>query len=144
MRRRASSTRCDDEELARSLRGATNLAASEVYLDRVEEAGAHVERALAVAGATGQGQFLPLLFWVGMIRSARGRLADAAELLDTAVEIARLSGHVAGSGVVPAGALADRDVRGRRPDGARRRARERGGAAQASTRACPPCGPARR
>ncbi|MET0486505.1 MAG: LuxR C-terminal-related transcriptional regulator, partial [Candidatus Rokuibacteriota bacterium] len=85
-----------DDELARSRLAVNNLATAEVYLDRLHEAEAHAERALAVAYATGQEQFLPILFWTGFIRTARGRLAEAAEILDTAVEIARVSNHAQG------------------------------------------------
>ena len=85
-----------DEEVSRSRRATNNLAPAELYLGRYEQAEAHAERALAVAQATGQGQFLPTIFWTGVIRTARGRLPEAAELLDTAVEIARLSGHAQG------------------------------------------------
>ena len=51
-----------------------------------------------VAVATGQGHFVPILFWTGMIRRGTGRLAEALELQDTAVEVARLSGHAQGLG----------------------------------------------
>jgi DNA-binding CsgD family transcriptional regulator len=86
-----------DEELASCLDFAVDtLAASELYLDRYDAAGTHIERSLGIARATGQGQVLPILFWTGVIRTALGRLADAAEVLDTAVEIARLSGHTEG------------------------------------------------
>ena len=82
-----------DDELARSRRSTNNLAPAELALGRYEAAARHAERALAVARATGQGQFLPTLFWAGVIRTECGRLAEAAELLDTAVEIARLAAH---------------------------------------------------
>jgi ATP/maltotriose-dependent transcriptional regulator MalT len=82
-----------DDELARSRRSSNNLAPAELYSDRYEAAAKHAERALAVARATGQGQFLPTLFWAGVIRTGCGRLAEAADLLDTAVEIARLAAH---------------------------------------------------
>jgi ATP/maltotriose-dependent transcriptional regulator MalT len=83
-----------DEELAPYLeRAAISLAAAELYLDRYEEAGRHAEHVVAVAQATGRSHQVPLLFWVGAIRLARGRLAEATEVLDTAVEIARLSGN---------------------------------------------------
>jgi DNA-binding CsgD family transcriptional regulator len=85
-----------DDELARSRRGANNLAVPELYIDRYEAATRHSERALSVARATGQGQFLPTLFWTGVVRTACGRLREAAELLDTAVEIARLANHAQG------------------------------------------------
>jgi DNA-binding NarL/FixJ family response regulator len=86
-----------DDSLASCLDFAVDtLAAADLYLDRFEDAGVRAGRALAIARATGQGQVLPILFWSGLIRTMRGRLADAAEVLDTAVEIARLTGHAEG------------------------------------------------
>ena len=85
----------DDDELALRLDAAANLAGAELYLDRYEEAGAHAERAIAVGRATGQSEFIPLPYSIlGHVRLLRGRLAEAAELLDDAVEGARLSGNV--------------------------------------------------
>jgi DNA-binding CsgD family transcriptional regulator len=86
-----------DEQLAPCIDRALDcLAATSMYLDRHDEAAAHSERALAIAYATGQGQVLPVLFWAGCVRTRLGRLDEAAGLLDTAVEIARLSGHAEG------------------------------------------------
>jgi DNA-binding NarL/FixJ family response regulator/RecA/RadA recombinase len=86
-----------DEELAPYIDHALDcLAATSMYLDRHDEAGIHSERALQIAYATGQGQVLPVLFWTGCIRTRLGRLAEAADVLDAAVEIARLSGHAEG------------------------------------------------
>jgi hypothetical protein len=82
-----------DDELARSRRSANNIAPAELYFDRYGAAARHAERALTVARATGQGQFLPTLFWAGVVRTGCGRLPEAAEVLDTAVEIARLAAH---------------------------------------------------
>jgi DNA-binding CsgD family transcriptional regulator/tetratricopeptide (TPR) repeat protein len=85
-----------DDETARARRAMNNLAPAELYIGRYEQAGAHAERALSVAHATGQGQFLPPLFWTGVTRTALGRLAEATDVLDEAVEIARVSGHAQG------------------------------------------------
>jgi DNA-binding CsgD family transcriptional regulator len=85
-----------DDEIARTRRAINNLAPAELYIGRYEQASAHSERAFAVAHATGQGQFLPTLFWTGVTRIALGRLAAAIEVLDAAVEIARVSGHAQG------------------------------------------------
>jgi DNA-binding NarL/FixJ family response regulator len=83
-----------DEELARRLDAAVNLAGSEIYLDRFIDAGAHAERAVAVGRATGQGQLFPGVFaTLGVAWCAVGRLGEAAELLDAAIEAARLSGN---------------------------------------------------
>jgi ATP/maltotriose-dependent transcriptional regulator MalT len=87
-----------DDELARSRRATNNLACAEFFADRYEDARRHSERALAVAVATGQENFVPILFWTGMIRRGTGRLAEALELQDTAVEVARLTGHAQGLG----------------------------------------------
>ena len=88
-----------DDELARCLDLAGDtLAAAELYLDRFEDAGRHGERTLAVARATGQGQLVPVLFWAGTIRCELGRLQEAADVLEEAVEVARLSDHAEGVG----------------------------------------------
>ncbi len=81
-----------DGELAPWLRyTAAFLAAAELGLDRLDDAAAHAERALAIAHATGREQDTPLLFWSGVIRAARGRLPEAVEVLETGIEIARLA-----------------------------------------------------
>jgi ATP/maltotriose-dependent transcriptional regulator MalT len=86
-----------DDELALCLDFAVDtLAASDLYLDRFEEAAALSARALDVARATGQGQVVQILFWSGTIRTLCGRLDGAADVLDTAIEITRLSGHAEG------------------------------------------------
>jgi ATP/maltotriose-dependent transcriptional regulator MalT len=85
----------DDSELALRLDAAANLAGAELYLDRYAEAAAHAERALSVARATGQSEYIPLPYSIlGQVKLLRGQLAEAAELLDDAVEGARLSGNV--------------------------------------------------
>jgi DNA-binding NarL/FixJ family response regulator len=87
-----------DEELSRCRRATNNLACAEFFSDRYPDARRHSERAYEVAVATGQGHFVPILFWTGMIRRGTGRLAQALELQDTAVEVARLIGHAQGLG----------------------------------------------
>jgi DNA-binding NarL/FixJ family response regulator len=83
-----------DEQLSERLDAAVNLAGSEIYLDRFLEASAHAERAVTVGRATGQGQLFPGIFaTLGVAWCAVGRLAEAAELLDAAIEAARLSGN---------------------------------------------------
>jgi DNA-binding NarL/FixJ family response regulator len=85
----------DDAELALRLDAAANLAGAELYLDRYEEAAAHADRALSVARKTGQSEYIPLPYSIlGQVKLLRGQLAEAAELLDNAVEGARLSGNV--------------------------------------------------
>jgi len=83
-----------DQDLALRLDGAVNLAAAELDLERFAEAGAHAERAMAVAQATGQNDIVPILVYcVAWVRRRRGELASSGELLDGAVEGARLSGN---------------------------------------------------
>jgi DNA-binding NarL/FixJ family response regulator/tetratricopeptide (TPR) repeat protein len=84
-----------DDELALRLDAAVNLAAAEIDLERLAEAGAHAERAMALARATGQSDVVPVLVLaLGWVRRLRGQLAEASELFDGAVEGARLSGNV--------------------------------------------------
>jgi len=85
-----------EEMLARSRRAINNLSCAELYFERYADAERHSERALAAAAATGQGQFVPMLFWGSIIRTARGRLEEALALQDVAIEVARLSGHAQG------------------------------------------------
>ncbi len=83
-----------DDELARHLEAAAWPAGVELYLDRYAEGEAHANRALAVARATGQGEpFLLLAATLGGLLRQRGKLAEAAELLDRGIEAARLLGN---------------------------------------------------
>jgi ATP/maltotriose-dependent transcriptional regulator MalT len=83
-----------DEELAGHIEAAAWLAGVELYLDRYVEGEAHANRALAVARATGQGDLLLLLTaTLGGLLRQRGKLPEAAELLDGGIEAARLLGN---------------------------------------------------
>jgi ATP/maltotriose-dependent transcriptional regulator MalT len=83
-----------DEELSRRLDAAAWLAAAELYLDRYPDADAHASRALTLARASGQGElFLVLYQLLGRTWYVRGKLAEATELLDGAIEASRLSGN---------------------------------------------------
>jgi DNA-binding NarL/FixJ family response regulator len=83
-----------DEQLSRRIDAAVWLAAAELYLDRYAEADAHAVRALALARNSGQeGLFLVLYQILGRAWYVRGKLADAVELLDGAIEAARLLGN---------------------------------------------------
>ena len=129
-----------DDELARHLDFAGNaLAGAEMLLDRYERGSAHAERGLAVAEATGQGQALPVLFWTGTVRTMAGRLRDAAELLDTAIEIARVAGHEQGMlwNLFARAFVAPRRGRQRRPR-SRPRARRAGWCRPSSAASRPP------
>jgi ATP/maltotriose-dependent transcriptional regulator MalT len=80
-----------DDELAEHVEAPTRLAGTELYLDRYAEGDVHATRALALARATGQGELLLVLVQtLGGLRRMRGKLAESAELLDGALEAARL------------------------------------------------------
>ena len=80
----------DDDLLARP-DALSYLCSAATFLDRFDEACAHAERALRLARATGQlhPTLVPAL---GAAHLMRGRLAQAAEVLDDGVEAGRLSG----------------------------------------------------
>jgi ATP/maltotriose-dependent transcriptional regulator MalT len=83
-----------DSELSRRLDAAAWLAAAELYLDRYAEADTHASRALALARATGQGELFLVLYQIlGRAWYVRGKLDQATELLDGAIEAARLLGQ---------------------------------------------------
>jgi DNA-binding CsgD family transcriptional regulator len=83
-----------DSELSRRLDAAAWLAAAELYLDRYAEADAHATRALALARATGQEELFLVLYQIlGRAWYVRGKLDQATELLDGAIEAARLLGQ---------------------------------------------------
>ena len=83
-----------DEELGLRLDALANLATAELYLHRYAAAGAHAQRGLAIAQATGQGEISPVLVPVlSNVLHVTGRVAESAALLDGAVEAARLSGN---------------------------------------------------
>ncbi|HEU5009474.1 MAG TPA: AAA family ATPase [Gaiellaceae bacterium] len=82
-----------DDELGVRPDTAGWLAIAEVYLDLYAEADTHAARALALARARGRGDPLHRLYPVlPRIWYVRGKLADAAGLLDGAIEGARLLG----------------------------------------------------
>jgi DNA-binding CsgD family transcriptional regulator len=82
-----------DDELSLRPDAAGWLAIAEVYLDLYAEADAHASRALGLARATGQGDPLHRLYPVlPRVWYVRGKLAQAAELLDGAIEAGRLLG----------------------------------------------------
>jgi DNA-binding NarL/FixJ family response regulator len=82
-----------DDELSRRPDAASWLAAAELYLDLYAEAEAHASRAAGLARATGRGDPLFRLYPIlPRIWYMRGKLAEAAELLDGAIEAGRLLG----------------------------------------------------
>jgi DNA-binding NarL/FixJ family response regulator len=84
-----------DEELARRPAAAANLAAADLFADRYDAALASTERVLAVERATGHTSptvsTARALAWI-----MQGRLAAAADLLDSAIERIRVDGVAQG------------------------------------------------
>jgi DNA-binding CsgD family transcriptional regulator/tetratricopeptide (TPR) repeat protein len=83
-----------DEKLGLRLDALANLGTAELYLHRYANAAAHAGRGLELARATGQGDMSPIL--VPVLSAAlhmSGEVRAAADLLDEAVEAARLSGN---------------------------------------------------
>ncbi|HEX2127157.1 MAG TPA: AAA family ATPase [Thermoleophilaceae bacterium] len=86
-----------DEELAGQLNAVAWLTPTEFYLDLYPEGIVHAERGLAVARATGQGEFFPgLIQALANMLFASGRPIEAAELLEGAIDAARLSDNAVG------------------------------------------------
>jgi DNA-binding CsgD family transcriptional regulator len=82
-----------DRELSLRPEAASWLAVAELYLDLYGEADAHATRAHALARETGRGDPLFRLYPVlPRIWYVRGKLAEATELLDGAIEAGRLLG----------------------------------------------------
>jgi DNA-binding NarL/FixJ family response regulator len=82
-----------DDELSRRPDAAAWLAATEIYLDLYAEADAHASRAFELARANGGGDPLFRLYPIlPRIWYVRGKLAEAADLLDGAIEAGRLLG----------------------------------------------------
>jgi ATP/maltotriose-dependent transcriptional regulator MalT len=83
--------RLSDDELARRLDALVYLATAEGYLDRFEPSGRHGQRALTIGRATGQGDLFPLMYAVlGTALWVQGRIGESVEVLDGAVDAARL------------------------------------------------------
>lgn len=83
-----------DDEIVTQLDALVYLAAAEAYLERFDQGIAHARRALALARATSQTALLPIL--VPALFTAlwmRGRLAEALDVLEDAIESARLAGN---------------------------------------------------
>jgi DNA-binding CsgD family transcriptional regulator/tetratricopeptide (TPR) repeat protein len=83
--------RLSDDQLSLRLDAAVWLAAAELYLDLYAEADLHARRALTLARATGQGELFLVLYQIlGRVWYVRAKLAEATDLLDGAIEAARL------------------------------------------------------
>ena len=84
--------RLSDAELAPRLEALYYLGWAENYLERYDDAITRADRGLAIARSTGQGRLLvPMMLVKGYPFEMQGRLAEALELCETAVESARLS-----------------------------------------------------
>jgi tetratricopeptide (TPR) repeat protein len=81
-----------DDELPHCLDALTNLSAADLYLHRYEDAATHAGRGLAVARATGRGEPPFLIPVLVTVLHVTGRVGEATELLDEAIEAARLLG----------------------------------------------------
>ncbi|HKA02779.1 MAG TPA: AAA family ATPase [Acidimicrobiales bacterium] len=82
-----------DSELAARIDAALIIGWTEMHVDRYDEAGRHLERGLAVARVTGQGQLIvPMMLGRVAVLGLQGRLQEASELVDSAVDAGRLSG----------------------------------------------------
>jgi ATP/maltotriose-dependent transcriptional regulator MalT len=83
-----------DDELARRLDALANLSAAELYLHRYPEAASHARRGIAIGRATGQRSIAPVLVPVlANVLHMWGRIAESAELLDEAIDVARVSAN---------------------------------------------------
>jgi ATP/maltotriose-dependent transcriptional regulator MalT len=83
-----------DHELAAHVPAIANLFAVELYIDELEAGTAHAERSVDVARGTAQAELFPSLVpMLGSFLVLRGRLGEAAEREDGAIEAARLSGN---------------------------------------------------
>jgi ATP/maltotriose-dependent transcriptional regulator MalT len=84
-----------DAEAALRLDAISHLAGADFYLCHYEDGLRHARRGLAIARSTGQGELFPILIQVlGNLLFTTGRVAEAVELLDGALESARTSGSV--------------------------------------------------
>jgi DNA-binding CsgD family transcriptional regulator len=81
-----------DDVVATRLDVLGHLAGTEVYLDRYEETWTHAQRGIRLARATGQSDVFPMLYPCGGVSGMLlGNLVEAAEILDSSVEAARLT-----------------------------------------------------
>jgi DNA-binding CsgD family transcriptional regulator/tetratricopeptide (TPR) repeat protein len=86
--------RLSDADLAPRLEALYYLGWAENYLEHYEEAIAHVDRGIAIARAAGEGRLLvPMMLVKGYPFEMQGRMAEAVELCETAVEATRLAAN---------------------------------------------------
>jgi DNA-binding CsgD family transcriptional regulator len=83
-----------DRVVARRLDALAFLAGAELYMHHWAEGHAHASRAIAIGRASGQGQQFPLLHAIlGMTAYFQGRSRELVDVLDGAIEAARLTGN---------------------------------------------------
>jgi DNA-binding CsgD family transcriptional regulator len=83
-----------DDQLAGRLEAPYYLGFAEFLCERFEETIVHLQRGLAVSRASGQGQFVvPMMVGLAHALDVRGRIDEALDLVEGAVEAARLSGN---------------------------------------------------
>ncbi len=86
--------RLSDAELAPRLEALFYLGWAENYLEHWDAAVSHIDRGIAIARATGEGRLLvPMMLVKGYPFEFGGRLAEALEVSEAAVEASRLSGN---------------------------------------------------
>jgi tetratricopeptide (TPR) repeat protein len=84
--------RLPDAELATRIETLYYLGWAENYLEHYDEAIAHVDRGIAIVRATGEGGLLiPMMLVKGYTLEMQGRVPEAIELCETAVEATRLT-----------------------------------------------------
>ena len=89
---RAEIDRLTDEELAPRLDALYYLGWAETYLERYADGIGRFERGLEIARATGDGRLLiPMMLGKNYALEMTGRLVEATECCETALEAARLS-----------------------------------------------------
>jgi DNA-binding CsgD family transcriptional regulator/tetratricopeptide (TPR) repeat protein len=86
--------RLPDAELAPRIESLYYLGWAENYLEHYPEAIAHVDRGIEIARASGEGRLLvPMMLVKGYTLEMQGRVPEALELCESAVEATRLSAH---------------------------------------------------
>jgi predicted ATPase/DNA-binding CsgD family transcriptional regulator len=84
--------RLSDAELAPHLEAVYHLAWAETYLEYYDDSAAHIDRGILIARMFGEGQLLvPLTLARNFPFEMQGRLAEARECCEAALEAARLS-----------------------------------------------------
>ena len=82
----------DDGQLAARLEAPYYLGFAEFLCERYEDAIVHLQRGLTISRASGQGQFVvPMMVGLAHALEVRGRIDEALDMVEGAVEAARLS-----------------------------------------------------